>query len=388
MSYEQIYAHFDKNQRKKSITTQSLPASYEEWEYQAQQILPRGPFDYIAGGTGSEDTMRANQAAFLHWRILPHLPRDVSQRDLTVTLLGHTFPAPFFLAPIGLQGIAHPDGEVGTARAASSLQIPFILSTVSSRSIEQVATVMKNSPRWFQLYWPTDVDVMVSFIRRAEKAGYTAIVVTIDYPAHPWKERNIRNQYDPFTVGQGMANFTSDPVFRSLLKQPPEQDMKAAISLFGRLFPNPHLTWNDLPFLRKLTNLPIILKGILNPKDAELALQYGIDGIIVSNHGGRQVDGEIAALKALPIIYDVVKGQIPVLMDSGIRRGSDVIKGLALGATVVLLGRPFIYGLAVAGEKGVIQVMKNLISDIDVTMANIGLTSINDINLSVLELIE
>lgn len=387
MNCEQNSAPFKIDHKKKSVTAPSLPVSYEEWEYQAQQILPRGPFSYIASGAGSEDTMRANQEAFRHWRIVSSLPRDVSQRDLTVTLLGYTFPAPFFLAPIGLQGIAHPDGELSTARAASRLQIPFILSTVSSRSMEQVAAVMKHSPRWFQLYWPTDTDIMMSFVRRAEKAGYTAIVVAIDYPVHPWKERLIRSHYNPFAIGEGMANFISDPAFRSLLRHPPEQDKKAAIALFNRLFPNPHLTWNDISYLRKCTNLPIIVKGILNPKDAELALQYGMDSIVVSNHGGRQVNGEIAALEALPTICSIVKQRIPVMMDSGIRRGSDVIKALALGAAAVLLGRPFIYGLAVAGEKGVSQVMNNLISDIDVTMANIGLRSISEIDSSILDLI-
>ncbi|MDF2635984.1 MAG: hypothetical protein K0R78_2858 [Pelosinus sp.] len=369
----------------KSATVNSFPASYEEWESKAEQILPAGPFGYIVGGAGSEETMRTNIKAFIYWRIKPHLPRDVSKRDLTVTLLGHNFPTPFFLAPIGLQGLANSTGELGTARAAAKLKIPFILSTVSSYPMEDVAVVMKNSPHWFQLYWPNDLDLMISFVRRAEKAGYSVIVVTIDYPAHSWKERNIRNNYNPFNIGEGMANYTSDPVFRSMLKQPPEQDRKSAISLFNQLFPNPHLTWDDISFLRKHTKLPIMVKGILNPKDAQLALQHGVDGIIVSNHGGRQVDGEIAALEALPMICDVVKGRIPVLMDSGIRRGSDVIKALALGADVVLLGRPYIYGLAVAGEKGVMQVMKNLIAEIDATMANIGRTSIAEIDFSLLE---
>jgi isopentenyl diphosphate isomerase/L-lactate dehydrogenase-like FMN-dependent dehydrogenase len=357
----------------KSATVNSFPASYEEWESKAEQILPAGPFGYIVGGAGSEETMRTNIKAFIYWRIKPHLPRDVSKRDLTVTLLGHNFPTPFFLAPIGLQGLANSTGELGTARAAAKLKIPFILSTVSSYPMEDVAVVMKNSPHWFQLYWPNDLDLMISFVRRAEKAGYSVIVVTIDYPAHSWKERNIRNNYNPFNIGEGMANYTSDPVFRSMLKQPPEQDRKSAISLFNQLFPNPHLTWDDISFLRKHTKLPIMVKGILNPKDAQLALQHGVDGIIVSN------------LEALPMICDVVKGRIPVLMDSGIRRGSDVIKALALGADVVLLGRPYIYGLAVAGEKGVMQVMKNLIAEIDATMANIGRTSIAEIDFSLLE---
>lgn len=375
----------DFDQGKKSTASNQLPVSYEEWECSAEQILPPGPFGYIAGGAGSEETMRTNRTAFHYWRLQPHLPRDVSQRDLTVTLLGHEFPTPFFLAPIGLQGVANSIGELGTARAAARLKIPFILSTVSSYSMEDVATVMKNSPHWFQLYWPTDLDLMISFVRRAEETGYTAIVVTIDYPAHSWKERNIRNNYNPFKIGEGMGNYISDPVFRSMLKQPPECDMQPAISLFNRLFPNPYLTWDDISFLRKHTKLPIIVKGILTPNEAQLALQCGVAGIIVSNHGGRQIDGEIAALEALPRICDVVKRRIPVLMDSGIRRGSDVIKALALGADVVLLGRPYIYGLAVAGEKGVMQVLNNLISEIDVTMANIGCTSIAEIDFSLLQ---
>lgn len=380
-----MHKQIEANQVEKSDTIKSLPVSYEEWEYNAQQILLAGPFGYIAGGAGSEETMRTNREAFLSWGIQPHLPRNVSQRDLTVTLLRHTFPTPFFLAPIAMQRVANSTGELGTARAAARLKIPFILSTVSSYSMEDVAAVMENSPHWFQLYWPTDFNIMLSFIRRAEKAGYTAIVVTIDYTAHSRKERNIRNNYYPFNIGEGMSNYTSDPVFCSMLKQPPEQDMKAAISLFNKLFPNPYLTWDYISFLRKHTKLPIMVKGILNPMDAQLALQYDVDGIIVSNHGGRQVDGEIAALDALPTICDVVRGRIPVLMDSGIRSGSDVIKALALGADVVLLGRPYIYGLAVGGEKGVMQVMKNLISDIDSTMANIGCTSISEIDCSLLK---
>lgn len=362
-----------------------LPVSYEEWEYKAQQILPAGPFGYIAGGAGAEDTMRSNRKAFLDWRIQIQTLRDVSERSLTVTLFGNTFPAPFFLAPIGLQGVAHPDGELGTAWAASDLEIPFIFSTVASYPMESTADVMGISPHWFQLYWPQSRDVTISFIQRAEKAGCTAIVLTVDYPVHSWKERNIRNNYSPFTIGEGMGNYISDPVFCAMLKQSPEEDMKAAISLFGRLFPNPYVTWNDLSFLRKHTKLPILLKGILNPKDAGVALQHGIDGIIVSNHGGRQVDGEIAALKALPMICDVVKGRIPVLMDSGIRGGADVIKALALGADAVLLGRPYIYGLIVAGANGVKQVMTNLISDISMTMAEIGVTSISEIDHSILK---
>lgn len=385
MRYKQNYPQFDLGPKKKTYTTEQLPVLYEEWEYRAKQILAAGPFDYIAGGAGSEDTMRENRKAFLPWRIQPQMLKDVTKRDLTVTLLGQRFPSPFFLAPIGLQGVAHPDAELGTARAASDLRVPFIISTVSSRSIEDIANVMGNSPRWFQLYCPNDPDITASLLQRAEKAGCTVIVVTVDFPAYAWRPRNIRNNYFPFTTGEGIANFISDPVFRAKLKQPPEKDMQAAISFFLRIFSNPDFIWNDLVFLRKHTKLPILLKGILHPKDAEMALRYGVDGIIVSNHGGRQLDGAIAALDALPTVCDIVRGRIPVLMDSGIRGGADVIKALALGATAVLLGRPYIYGLAVAGEKGVKQVLTNLLSDIDVTMVNSGRKSISEIDRSLLE---
>lgn len=361
-----------------------LPVSYNEWEYRARQILPNGPFGYIAGGAGSEDTMRANEDAFLLWRIQPRLLNDVSNRNLSITLFGQTFPVPFLLAPIGLQEIVNPEADFASARAAASLGVPYVLSTPASRSIESVAAVMGDSPRWFQLYWGSDLDVAGSMVQRAEKAGYTAIVVTVDLPARGWRGRDQRNQYFPARAGVGTANFMSDPVFRSKLKQSPEQNFDAAVDLFLSIYFNPALTWNDLPILRKYTKLPILLKGILAPEDAELALHYGMDGIIVSNHGGRQLDGEIAALAALPKICEVVKRRIPVLMDSGIRGGDDVIKAIALGASAVLLGRPYIYGLAVAGEQGVRTVLTNLISEIDLSLANSGKKSISEINQSLL----
>ncbi|MFC5471242.1 alpha-hydroxy-acid oxidizing protein [Cohnella suwonensis] len=363
----------------------SFPVTFEDWENRARTILPVSSFDYITGGAGSEETMRANRTVFLRWHIQPRVLSDVSKRDLTVTLFGRTFPAPFLLAPLGIQGVTHPEAELGSARAASRLGIPFILSTVASRTIEQVAYVMGGAPRWFQLFWPTDNDVMVSLVRRAEKAGYSAIVLTVDTAAgFGWRPRSIRNHFYPFLFGEGMANFISDPVFRSKLKQPPEKDMYAAIMQFLKIIWNPALSWENLTFLRKLTKLPILLKGILNPNDAELALQLGMDGIVVSNHGGRQLDGEIAALEALPMICDCIQGRIPVLMDSGIRGGADVLKTIALGATAVLIGRPYIYGLAVAGEKGVHQVIRNLIADIDISLANTGRKSIAEIDRSLL----
>jgi lactate 2-monooxygenase len=363
---------------------QQLPVSFDEWEFRAREVLAKGPFDYIAGGAGAEDTIRRNREAFRSWRLQPLMLRNVSKRDTRVTLFGQTYPAPILLAPLSIQGIAHPQGELASARAAAALGVPFTISTVSSRSLEEVAAVMGKAPRWFQLFWPNDPDVTASLLRRAETAGYSAVVVTLDLPVYGWRERDIRNAYNPFLAGEGIANFVTDPVFRSKLKKPPEEDWKAAISLFGSMFFHPSLTWGDLPFLRRHTKLPILLKGILHPRDAELALQNGVDGIIVSNHGGRQVDGEVAAVDVLPDIIDIVRGRIPVLMDSGVRGGADVIKAIALGASAILIGRPYIYGLAVAGEAGVRRVIENLLTDLNLTMANCGIRSLGELNRSFL----
>lgn len=361
-----------------------LPVSYKEWKLLARRKLAQGPFDYIAGGAGAEDTMRANREAFYQWRILPQVLSDVSQRDLSVSLFGDTFSYPVLLAPIGVQGIVHPAGELASARAASSLGIPFILSTVSSRTMEEVAAVMGESPRWFQLFWSKDPDVTASLVRRAEKSGYTAIVVTVDLPAYPWRERDQRNQYFPYLLGEGLDNYFSDPVFRAKLRRPPEQDFQAAFQLFVQIFFNPGLTVKEIPFLRRHTRLPILLKGVLRPSDAEMAAKHGVDGIIVSNHGGRQLDGAVAALDALPAIYDRVQGKIPVLMDSGIRNGADVLKAIALGASAVLIGRPYIYGLAVAGQLGVYQVLANLMEDVDLSLANSGRSAIAELDRTLL----
>jgi lactate 2-monooxygenase len=364
--------------------TPSLPVSFEEWEFRACQVLEKNAFDYIAGGAGREDTIRANRDAFYSLRLQPRMLENVSERDMSVTLIGQTFPTPFLLAPISIQGIAHSAGELASARAAASFGVPFILSTVSSWPIEEVAAAMENSPRWFQLFWGKDMEINASLVQRAERSGYTAIVVTVDLPVYGWRERDVRNGYVPFLKGQGLANFFTDPVFRSKLKVPPRKDLQAAVALFGSIFFNPALTWNDLPVLRKHTKLPIFVKGILHPLDAEQALEKRMDGIIVSNHGGRQVDGAVASLDVLAEICDAVKGRIPVLMDSGIRGGADVLKAIALGASAVLLGRPYIYGLAVAGEAGVKSVIGHLRSDVDLTMANVGSRSIKDINRSLL----
>jgi isopentenyl diphosphate isomerase/L-lactate dehydrogenase-like FMN-dependent dehydrogenase len=332
----------------------------------------------VAGGAGGEDTVRANREAFYRWRIVPRMFRDVSQRDLSVELFGAQLPAPVILGPVGVQGILHPGGELASARAAAALGLPFTLSTAASHSIEDVAQAADtagNGVRWFQLYWGKNPDLTASMLQRAERAGYQALVVTLDTNMLAWRERDLQHAYLPFILGQGLSNYFSDPVFRALLAQPPEQNPAAAIQLWSGLFSNTALTWSDISFLRKHTSLPIILKGILHPDDAAHALDAGVDGMIVSNHGGRQVDGAIATLDALPAIVREVNGRIPVLIDGGIRRGSDVFKALALGARAVLLGRLYTWGLAVAGEQGVRDVVLNLLADLDLTLALSGHTS-------------
>ena len=241
-----------------------------------------------------------------------------------------------------------------------------------------------DSTRWFQLYWPNDPKIAQSFVERAEAAGYSALLVTLDTRLLGWRERDIQAAYLPFHTGEGLANYFSDPHFRRRLSAPPEKNLAGAVIEFAKVFRYLSWTWKNLDLLRQTTSLPIILKGILHPDDARLAIEAGVDGIVVSNHGGRQVDGAIAALDALPPIARVVNGRVPLLFDSGIRRGADIVKALALGATAVLIGRPFIWGLAVDGEKGVRTVLQRLLAEFDLTMALSGYTHQNQLSPSAL----
>lgn len=350
----------------------TVPVSPEVLEQKAREALEPRAYDYVAGAAGGEQTARANREAFYSWRIVPRMLRDVSQRDLSVELLGKKLPAPVLLGPVGVQGIIHAEAELATVRAAASLGVPSVLSTLSSKPLEQVAQACGDGPRWFQLYWTAHPEVTASLLRRAEAAGYSALVVTLDTSMLGWRERDLQHPYLPFLLGEGLANFFTDPVFRSLLPKPPQEDPVAAIRLWGGICSHTALTWNDLNFLRQHTRVPILLKGILHAEDAERALAGGVDGLIVSNHGGRQVDGAIAALDALPAVVRAVKGRVPVLFDSGIRRGADAVKALALGARAVLLGRLYIWGLAVGGEQGVRETLLNFLADFDLTLALSG----------------
>jgi isopentenyl diphosphate isomerase/L-lactate dehydrogenase-like FMN-dependent dehydrogenase len=348
------------------------PIAPEEWETRAAEKLESGPFDYIAGGAGSEATMRANLEAFERRRLRPRMLTGNRERDVSVDVLGTHSPAPFLLAPIGVLSIAHAEGELAVARAAAATGVPVVLSSAASHSLEEVAEAMGEAPRWFQLYWVNDREVAVSLVRRAEAAGYTALVVTLDTLTLGWRPRDLRNAYLPFVTGEGCAQFFSDPVFRSRLDRPPEEDMLAAAVAMLTTFPNLGLTWDDLAWLRGETKLPLLVKGVLTGEDAVRARDCGVDGIVVSNHGGRQVDGAVAALDALVEVRDAVGPELVVLMDGGIRRGADVLKALALGADAVLLGRPYAYGLAVGGQEGVEAVIRHLMADTDLTLALVG----------------
>jgi lactate 2-monooxygenase len=351
------------------------PVAFTEWKQRARYALDDGPWGYIAGGAGEEATVRANREAFERNRLRPKMLTGNAERDISIDVLGTRSPVPFLLAPVGVLSIAHPEGEVAAARAAAALAIPFILSTAASSSIEEVAEAMGDAPRWFQLYWVSDRDVCGSLVDRAVAAGYAAIVVTLDTLTLGWRPRDLAAAYLPFRTGEGIAQFTSDPVFRSRLSVPPEDDVLVAAGTMLSMFPNLALTWDDLAWLRERTELPLLVKGVLRGDDARRALEAGVDGLIVSNHGGRQVDGAVASLDALTEVRAEVGPDVPVLVDGGVRGGADVCKAMALGADAVLVGRPYVYALAVGGQEGVEVFLMQLAAETDLTLALIGGTS-------------
>ena len=388
-----------------------VPVGAASLEAAARKKMSPEAFAYVAGGSGSESTVRGNRAAFDRWRIVPRMLRDVSERNTSVELFGRKLPAPLLLAPIGVLEMAHREADVAVSRAAAGAGVPFIFSNQASRTMEECAKVMGDAPRWFQLYWSTSDALVESFVRRAERSGCEAIVVTLDTTMLGWRTRDLDLAYLPFLRGKGIAQYTSDPVFKRSLAEPappagetkinlstllalfemarnyPGNPLKnlvsgeplAAVRKFISTYSRPSLTWENLAFLRERTDLPIVLKGILHPDDARRAVEHGMDGVIVSNHGGRQVDGAIATIDALPEVVEAVEGRIPVLLDSGVRGGADVFKALALGATAVCLGRPYVYGLALGGEEGVRAVIRNLIADFDLTMGLAGCRSVSEI---------
>ncbi|MGH9126138.1 MAG: lactate 2-monooxygenase [Acidimicrobiales bacterium] len=356
-----------------------FPVTFEGMEEAARQVLRPEAFAYVAGSAGTEGTARANRAAFERWQIVPRMLRGIVTRDLSTELCGTSLAAPVLLAPIGAIGIIHPDAELAVAAAASSMGVPMVLSTVASTPMEKVAATLAAAhppgAGWYQLYWPKDREVARSLVGRAERAGFRAIVVTLDTWALSWRPRDLERGYLPFLHGLGIANYLTDPAFCAGLAKAPEEDMQAAVLHWAAMFGNPALTWDDIGWLREQTRLPVLVKGVCHPDDARLAIDAGVAGVVVSNHGGRQVDGARPALDCLPGVV-AVAGDTPVLFDSGIRCGADILKAVALGARAVLVGRPYVYGLAIGGADGVRHAIRCLLAELDLTLALSGHASL------------
>lgn len=395
-----------------SGTMPKVPVDWRQLEQKAWSKMTQAAQAYIAGGAGLESTLASNRSDFEKAKIIPRMLRDTSQRDISIELFGKRYPSPLLLSPVGVLELVHPEADVAVGRGAAAVGAPYIFSNQSSKPMEEVAAAMGDSPRWFQLYWSKSNELVASFVQRAEKAGCGAIVVTLDTSHLGWRARDLSLAYLPFLEGKGIAQYTSDPVFQKLMDQPEPVATRPTMSLsllssvfnmvnaypggsffsklssgrpmkavrkFTAIYSNPSLTWKDLSFLRQHTKLPILLKGILHPDDAAMAIDHGIDGILVSNHGGRQVDGSISTIDALPAIAKRVAGRVPVLLDGGVRGGADMFKAIALGANAVCIGRPYVYGLALAGSDGVREVLQNFVTEFFFTMGLAGITRVKDI---------
>ncbi|WP_226365776.1 alpha-hydroxy-acid oxidizing protein [Pseudonocardia sp. ICBG162] len=385
-----------------------VPTGPDELERRARRAMSRRADAYVTGGAGAETTMRANRAAFARREIVPRVLRDVGERDLSVELFGRTLPAPLLLAPIGALDLVRRGADLAVARGAAAAGVPMVISNQAGTPMEDIAAV--GGPTWFQLYWSTSDELVDSFLRRAEASGCDAVVVTLDTTMLGWRPRDLDLGHLPFARGIGIAQYTSDPVFRGLVEQtlaapsagaPPKVTPqavrtlleitrnapgrfrdnlrspvpRAAVETFLRVYSRPRLSWEDLATLRSRTRLPILLKGVLHPDDARRAADAGVDGVVVSNHGGRQIDHAVASLDALPGVVDAVGDALPVLLDSGVRTGADVATAVQLGARAVLLGRPFVHGLALDGARGVAQVLQNVVAELDLLCGLAGATT-------------
>lgn len=415
--------------------TPAVPTGAATLEAAARRALLRRPggrkaWAYVYGGAGSGTTMDANREAFDRRRIVPRMLRDTSRRDLSTTVLGQQLPAPVLVAPIGAAGMIRRDADVLIGRAAARRGLPYIFSSQGSSPMEETAAAMADGPRWFQLYWSSDEQLVDSFIARAEAIDAGALVVTLDTTTLGWRPWDLDLGSLPFTRGIGVAQYTSDPRFRELVAERVRREAgagtdrgpgpgpdtvkvtpravltllemarnhpgrlratlrapepRAAVQTFLDTFSNPALSWAHLATLRDRTRLPIVLKGVLHPDDARRALAAGVDAVMVSNHGGRQVDGSIGTLDALVAIREAVGPEPTLLLDSGIRTGADVVKAMACGADAVTIGRPHLYGLAIAGERGVGEVLDNLLAEVDLTMSLSGASSWAEVDTSLLE---
>jgi lactate 2-monooxygenase len=395
----------------------AVPTDGTQLETAARKVMSKRGFAYVAGSAGSGSSAEGNVAAFSRWRTVPRMLVDTTARDTSVELFGRRHESPLLVAPVGVLSMADDAADLAVARGAREQRVTPILSTQASVPMEDVARALGGSGHWYQLYWSSNDELVESLVARAEACGSDALVVTLDTAYLGWRPRDLDLGHLPFARGEGIAQYTSDPVFQRLVRErvaaakpsarprptpaavatllsmsrnhpgdtrhnltAPEP--RAAVETFLEVFSRPSLTWDELPRLRSLTSLPIVLKGILHPDDARRAVDAGVDGVYVSNHGGRQVDRSIAALDALPGVVEAVRGagsQAPIIFDSGIRCGADVFVALALGATAVGIGRPHVYGLALAGADGVSEVLRNLRAELDLQLALTGCTSLADL---------
>ncbi|MGI5134285.1 alpha-hydroxy-acid oxidizing protein [Streptomyces sp. CA-106110] len=356
-----------------------LPMTYDELEPLAQAAMPASMRSYVMAGSGDEHTQRANVTALGRWGLTPRMMVGATERDLSVDLFGMHLPSPLFMAPIGVIGLCAQDGhgDLATARAAARTAVPMVASTLTVDPLEGVAAEFGDTLGFFQLYTPTDRELAESLVHRAETAGFKGIVVTLDTWITGWRPRDLAISNFPQLRGNCLANYTSDPVFRARLARSPEDDPAAAVAEWVKVFGNP-LTWDDLSWLRSITDLPLILKGICHPDDVRRAKDGGVDGIYCSNHGRRQANGGLPALDALPGVLQAADST-PVVFDSGVRTGADVIKALALGATAVGVGRPYAYALAHGGEAGLVHLLRSLLAEADLIMAVDGYPTLADL---------
>jgi len=366
---------FERRKREIRAEGTAVPFDFDALERGAADALPDGSYAFAASAAGRGATRRANASDFERWRIVPRVLRDVADRDLSVDLFGRTLDAPVTLAPIGMQTAYDEAGELASARAAAALNVPFALSTPAGYSIEDVAEAVGDAPRYFQLYWTADRDVAASLVSRAEDAGYDAIHLTVDFQTDRWTPETLADTDTGLSTGR-LANLETDPV---AVRTGEETEG------VGR---DESLTWDDLGFIRERTDLPLVVKGIVHPTDARLAVEHGADGIVVSNHGGRQIDGSISTIRALPPIVEAVGDDATILLDGGVRGGADAFKALALGADAVSIGRPYIYGLALAGERGVYEVTHNLLAELDTILGLAGYTDVTEVDGAALHPVE
>ena len=354
-----------------------FPFDYAQLESDALAAMPPELRTYVAGGCGDESTQRTNVDAFSDWALAPRMLAGGADRDLSIELFGKRLPTPLMMAPVGVIGLCTPDGhgDIAAAQVSAQTGVPMIASTLMSDPMEEVNPHTGDTPSYFQLYTPNNRDLAASLVNRAEQSGYDAIVVTLDTWVPGWRPRDLASGNFPQLRGKCLANYSADPVFQQLVG--PDPDVATTVMTWAGIFGNP-MTWDDLPWLRSLTSLPLILKGICHPEDARRAIDGGADGIYCSNHGGRQANGGGSALSWLPGVV-AASGDAPVIFDSGVRTGPDAIKALALGATAVAVGRPYAYGLALAGVPGAVHVLRSMLAEADLLMAIDGYPSLADL---------